>query len=77
MKYQEIIDQCNFNRENLTSGCVECNNKALDFYESVMEYMEHGYKCIDADWIKVLLEDHSQEWVLKVIDKVAKERKIK
>mgnify|MGYP000891206847 CR=1 FL=1 len=76
MTYQEVIKQCEFNISNLTSECVECNKKALDFYISVKEYMEQGYEYIDADWVKVLVKNHSKEWVLKVIAEVAKERKL-
>lgn len=41
LSIEEIIKQCNFTIENLSSNCVECNEKALQFYVSVNRYMEY------------------------------------
>ena len=35
LTFQEISNQCVFNISTLNSGCVECNKKAVEFYQSV------------------------------------------
>lgn len=37
---KEIIEQCKFVIANLTSGCVECNEKAMYFYKSIIKHLE-------------------------------------
>lgn len=35
LTFEEIANQCYVNMTTLNSGCVECNKKAVEFYESV------------------------------------------
>ncbi len=48
MTIEECIYQCEFNCKTLNSGCVECDEKARDFYQSVITYLKK-YKKITLD----------------------------
>lgn len=40
MTIEECIYQCEFNCKTLDSGCVQCDEKAKDFYQSVITYLK-------------------------------------
>lgn len=48
MTIEECITQCEFNCETINSGCVGCDKKAKDFYQSVITYLKK-YKKITLD----------------------------
>lgn len=48
MTIEECIYQCEFNCKTLNSGCVQCDEKAKDFYQSVITYLKK-YKKITLD----------------------------
>ena len=48
MTIEECISQCEFTYKTLNSGCVKCDKKAKDFYQSVITYLKK-YKKITLD----------------------------
>lgn len=40
MTIEECIFQCEFTYKTLNSGCVQCDEKAKDFYQSVITYLK-------------------------------------
>lgn len=52
MTIEECIYQCEFTYKTLNSGCVQCDEKAKDFYKSVITYLKK-YK-------KITLEDRER-----------------
>ena len=40
MTIEECIVQCEFTYKTLNSGCVKCDKKAKDFYQSVITYLK-------------------------------------
>ena len=48
MTIEECIAQCEFTYKTLNSGCVKCDKKAKDFYQSVITYLKK-YKKITLD----------------------------
>lgn len=63
MTIEECIYQCEFNLKTLDSGCVECDEKAKDFYQSVIKYL-NLYKTITID--DVIASDDEEYDVLNV-----------
>ena len=53
MTIEECIAQCNFTYKTLNSGCVQCDEKAKDFYQSVITYLKK-YK-------KITLKDRERQ----------------
>ena len=53
MTIEECISQCKFTYNTINSGCVECDEKARDFYQSVITYLKK-YK-------KITLKDRERQ----------------
>lgn len=53
MTKQEIINQCQFNIKTINSPCVECNEKAKEFYLSIINYLSL-YDCLSIEVNKLI-----------------------
>lgn len=54
---------------------VSCVDKAKLW--EINKHLFSGDKPPDSDWIKVLRKSHSEQWVIKIVNEVAKERGLK